>query len=330
MKRSRTISLAVFVPIMITLVVWALGPRVTVNPSIEPSELPHSLERLEQYVAGEESRYDLVPGAEKLIRFRHQDKRKTKFAMVYLHGFSASRRDTHPAPQLVADHLEANSFHTRLTAHGLADEELAAERFGRVSVNDWLNDAQEAIEVGKLLGDRVVVMGHSTGATLGMFQARNEPRVAALVLLSPNFGLKNNNARLALLPWGRQIIRTVQGEYFEFSPKSELHDRFWTERYRTDAIVEVIALADYCCQADYTAFRTPCLCVYSEADKIVSVQRIKEQMKRLGSQPAELHELSNPNGHGLAGEILSPSTTLPLVERITRFLDAELSLERLE
>lgn len=308
--------------LLLSVVGFVCGPRVSVDPRLRRLKLP-AIDALDEYLRKQESAVQPVPGTEKKIDYRHTDRQKTEYALVYVHGFSASRQDCRPVPQRVADHLKANAFHTRLTAHGQG-----AEAFARVSANDWLNDVHEAVEIGKRLGDRVVLMGHSTGATLCLWRAveRTDAEIAALVLLSPNFGIRNENAGIALYPWGKQIVRWFHGPYAGFSPKNDEHKRFWTERYRTEGVVQMIALVDFCCARDYAQFSTPCICFYSNQDRVISLKRLREKWTELDPSHERLHELHGSKGHALAGDILARETTASLTRKITEFLDEVLPL----
>lgn len=46
-------------------------------------------------------------------------KSKTKYAFVYLHGFSASEKEGHPVHRNIAKHFNANLYLARLQGHGL-------------------------------------------------------------------------------------------------------------------------------------------------------------------------------------------------------------------
>jgi alpha-beta hydrolase superfamily lysophospholipase len=124
-----------------------------------------------------------------------------------LHGFSATRQDTAPLASKVAQGLGANLFETRFTGHGSTDPQAMLEG----SVHRWLNDTAEALEIGKRLGEHVIVIGTSTGATLATVIFDQHPSrkegVAALVFVSPNFGVPDPNAPKALWPWGSRSRR---------------------------------------------------------------------------------------------------------------------------
>ena len=86
---------------------------------------------------------------------------KTPISIVYIHGFSASKGEVRPLADEIADQLDANLFYTRLTGHG---QDGAAMTQG--SVNAWINDYEEALAIGRAIGDKVVVIATSTGGSL--------------------------------------------------------------------------------------------------------------------------------------------------------------------
>ena len=109
----------------------------------------------------------IIPGAEKRVRwFEGRQGERTETAVIYLHGFSATRQEVAPLGEQLADELQANLFETRLAGHGRETGALA-----NVSAEDWMADAAEALAVGRRLGDRLVVVGTSTGATLALAAA---------------------------------------------------------------------------------------------------------------------------------------------------------------
>jgi esterase/lipase len=80
----------------------------------------------------------------------------------------------------VSREIGANIFYTRLTGHGIPWEELS-----KASLNGWINDAWEAYQIGKRIGNRVAVAATSMGATLGLWLASQDtPEIAALVFCS--------------------------------------------------------------------------------------------------------------------------------------------------
>ena len=105
---------------------------------------------------------DLRPGLEKSIIWAGKPNHRTRYAIVYIHGFSASKEELRPVPDLIAAHLGANIFYSRLTGHGRT-----AEAMREANVSAWNQDLAEAFEIGTMIGDQVIILSCSTGGTLG-------------------------------------------------------------------------------------------------------------------------------------------------------------------
>jgi alpha-beta hydrolase superfamily lysophospholipase len=154
-----------------------------VDYRIHPVSLPNNLEA---YLTEQEQLFDdIIPGTEKKIIWAVEPGVRTDMAVVYVHGFSATRQETAPLADLVANRLKANLFYTRLTGHGRSGEAML-----KGSVNAWLNDTVEAFEIGKRLGRKVIMMGTSTGGSAVTWMAAQPGTnaLSACILISPNFG----------------------------------------------------------------------------------------------------------------------------------------------
>ena len=145
---------------IIVAALWFLTPA-KLQPAIEVLVLPDDLDAwLQQTEQQASDRFGLVPGTEKRITW-FGEHRQTPYSVLYLHGFSATRQETAPLAEIVATRLGANLYETRLTGHGREREPLTGVR-----AEDWLQDAVEALTIAASLGERVIVIGTSTGATL--------------------------------------------------------------------------------------------------------------------------------------------------------------------
>ena len=147
-------------------IAFLLGPRVKVDTTVrfDPAAIGADPEA---YLAGRGRGEEHPAGQQKEIVWANPaTKAKTPMAIVYVHGFSASKWEVRPLPDKVAAALGANLFYTRLTGHG---QDGAAMAEG--SVNAWINDYAEAIAIGRAIGDKVVVIGTSTGASLATWAA---------------------------------------------------------------------------------------------------------------------------------------------------------------
>lgn len=261
----------------------------------------------------------LVPGTEeRTTRFAAG---RSKWAIVALHGFSATRQETAPLAEMLAERLNANLFEARLSGHGHADkpmEEVLAEH--------WLADATSALEQGAKLGDRIIVIGTSTGATLAtaMLDQDIMNDVETIVMISPNFQPTDPTAAWATRPGGLLLARLVVGETSCWEPRNELQAKFWSTCYPTTAGIEVMRLVNYANRQLPADISQRLLVFYSENDKVVSADAIRDAFETIESpqkQLVEIRESGDASNHVLAGDILSPQTTRGIAETIIEFIE---------
>src|SRR5262245_22775702 len=125
--RPRFIFIGVAV-CLVAIPAVVLGVDAVVRWSPRPSAIAEEVAAandLDAYVAArEDSVPDVKPAARKGIRWLDSThKSRRPIAIVYLHGFSATRAELSPVVERVADSLGANAFFTRLAAHGLTSGE---------------------------------------------------------------------------------------------------------------------------------------------------------------------------------------------------------------
>lgn len=293
----------------------ALGPRAHVDWSdVEPVEVPE-LTRLDAWLAAREARFDdLVPGTEKRIVWYRGRVETTTTAIVYIHGFSASRQELAPLPERVASALGANLFETRLAGHGRSGEALAA-----AEAEAWVADTKEAIEIGQRLGERVIVLGCSTGATLDAIVSSYWPQrgVAAHVWISPNFGAQAASARVLTWPWARTWVPWIAGERRTWEPANEAQGRYWTTSYPIEALFPMQALVDVAQVAPLERVRAPTLVIHSTDDPVIRSDAVEEAFERLGAETKARKPLTGVrDAHVLAGDIMAPGNT----ERVTALI----------
>ncbi len=263
---------------------------------------------------------DLIEGAEKQIVWAAAEQQKTPYSLVYIHGFSATRQETAPLSDTLAQRLGANLFYTRLTGHGRSWEAM-----GEASVNDWLNDAHEALEIGRQIGEKVIIIGTSTGGTLATWLAAQEDtaNLAGLVLISPNYWVRAPGAGVVLWPWGKQILHAIQGDTYQWEPANEDHGKYWSTQYPSVAILEMMRLLDHVKNMELEQINVPSLFIYSPNDQVVSAEEIETTFARFGSEKKMLEaieEVEDRSNHVLAGRILSPGSTLPIADMIESFV----------
>ena len=301
------------------LLVVLLGPRVKIDTTLHTKPLPKDLEA---YLKKQKARFpDITPNTEKkIVWWNSQSKQQTALSVVYLHGFSATRQEIDPFCTLLAKKLKANVFYTRLRGHGRSSNAMA-----EASVNDWLNDGAEALEIARRLGKHVIVVSSSTGATLALWLAAQKryQNLLALITFAPNFFPKDSRAGILLWPWGKWIGRLVTGKYRSWKPHNKEQGKYWTTRYPSSVLVTMMGLVELIAKTDLAEVKAPVLMVYSPKDRVINTQAIEERFPSLGSVNRKLLRFSksqDPSQHILAGRILSPRTTKPLLLEVLQFL----------
>ncbi|HUF75505.1 MAG TPA: alpha/beta fold hydrolase [Longimicrobiales bacterium] len=320
--RRRTAAI-VFGALVLLTILALLGPRARfegrwVEPDIGSD--------VDAYLAsGEAGVGGLKPGEAKGIVWADPGTREsTPLSVVYLHGFSADRHEVEPLVTDLGKALGANVFFQRLRGHGRDGDAL-----GEASVADWLADASEAVAVGARVGDQVVLVGTSTGGTLALWAAAQpeaEGRIAALVLISPNLGLRDPSARALTWPWGGVVARAVVGPERCFEPETPEQALHWTVCYPTRALLPMMAMVGHVRSMDLGRVRVPTLLFYSSSDQVVDAQETARILGGLGGDGPTVHlveDSGDPAAHVIAGAIMSPGTTDRVRERILDVLEEE-------
>jgi esterase/lipase len=310
---------------LVLLLLVVLGPRNVFGPEAPAPRVapPANLLELDGWLAHSEAAYpDIRPGTAKGVVWHGAVGQRTPWAVVYLHGFSSSRLELSPLPDLVARHLGANQFYTRLVGNGRTGAAM-----GEATVQDWLADAVEAVRIGRQLGHKVLVIGTSTGGTLGTWLAMRPEGdgVSAYVLVSPNFGPKDKRSELINGPWGQQLALALEGEMRGEVSADPQEAQGWTGRYATRALFPMMALVERVRESELSRFKTPVLVLYSQRDQTVDPAEIEAAFARIGSSNKTLEAVTYSESvgqHILAGDIRAPKATAPMVERINRWLDA--------
>ncbi len=300
-----------------TFILLILSCCTLSTASAENSRLLAIEDRLQEQEASLE---DIVSGAEKKVRWFNDVRQKTDLVLIYVHGFSASRQELSPTTEMVADKLGANTFYMRLAGHGRSDDAMAEG-----SVEKWQKDMLDALSIARELGDRTILISASTGGTLAMWSlaAGHEEGVVANILVSPNFGIKSRAARIVNWPGGLTLAKWINGDYNSFTPQSEKHGKYWTERYPLEAVVPMLDLVDDVENMNKSDITVPHLFIYSPADKVVDVDDIEETAGSLTSADVVMHRFSESTDeyqHVLSGDACSPESTSTMVDLMYSYI----------
>ncbi|MEL6679662.1 MAG: alpha/beta fold hydrolase [Pseudomonadota bacterium] len=277
------------------------------------------------YLARVEARFDdITPGVEKRVIWADPEARtRTPISIVYIHGFSATSEEIRPVPDRVAEALGANLHYTRLTGHGRGGPAM-----GEATVADWRRDLREAMAVGRLIGERVVVIGTSTGATLITLDlADMEVRdgIVGVAMIAPNFRIASPAARVLTLPLVRHWGPPLFGPERSFKPANEAHARYTTTRYPTVATIPLGALVAASNRQPFGAFRVPALFYFSDDDQVIDQSRTREIAEAWGGpmtlKAVTVGEGDDPFSHVVTGDMLSPGQTDAAVETLIAWIE---------
>jgi len=280
-----------------------------------------SITELDNYLKKSESNVSNIrPGCEKKILWSRESDTKTNKSIVFIHGFSASSIECSPVIELVAEKLKANLFLTRLRGHGQDGKALA-----EANLNELIKDTQEAIAIGKVIGDEVIVIGCSTGCSLIHLVLGQGIKIKSAIYISPNFSPKPLKGHALRLPGAKFLMPLVFGKTHSFIPKNKESARCWTTSYPISALFTIKDSVLAAHQVKHSKISTPMLFWFSDKDKIVNSKWTRKIASKIGDNVTLFNPIltnqDDPSKHGILGDILSPNQTKQGVEKILNWLD---------
>ncbi len=317
----------------VLIIVYLFGPQpdtpkyATAMPLVPPTA------ELEKFIAANEAMHKLRLNNEARIVWTNDSlKQKTEYAIVYIHGFSASQEEGNPVHRNIAKQFGCNLFLSRLAEHGID----TTEQLMNLTADNYWESVKEALAIGKQLGNKVILMGTSTGATQALQLAATYPNdVAALVLYSPNIAINDNNAWMLNNHWGLQIARLVKGgNYNDPTDDRPIYKQYWNKPYRLEAIVALEEMLETTMtKKTFKKIKQPVLLLYyykdeQHQDDVVKVSAIKEMFTQLATDTINKRAIALPNtgNHVMASPIKSKD--VESVERETKkFLEEVIHLK---
>ena len=309
-------KMRIFARILLFLVLLAVIYLVGPNPGdpVYNNSLPAvpTAPSLEKYISAKESMHNLRPDNEARIVWANDSaKHKTAFSIVYLHGFSASQEEGDPVHREIAQSFGCNLFLSRLAQHGID----TSEQLMHLTADNYWESAKEALAIGKQLGDKVILMGTSTGGSQALQLAATFPSdIAALILYSPNIAINDPNAWILNNPWGLQIARLVKGGKHNIPQDTRpIYKQYWNSPYRLEAAVALEEMLETTMTPEtFEKINQPVLMLYyykdeQNQDRVVKVSAMKEMFGQLAT-PANLKRsvaLPNTGDHVIASPIKS-------------------------
>ena len=313
------------------IVIYFLGPKPPKPVLKEVLPTVASINALDASIAAMEATHQIKPNNQAKIIWADSSKTQTDYAIVYLHGFSASQMEGDPVHQNIAKQFHCNLYLARLAEHGIDTTEdlmnLTAEKY-------W-ESAQLAYAIGKQIGKKVILMSTSTGGTLALQLAANYPEIAGLILYSPNIEIFDPSAPLLNNPWGLQIGRTVlKSNYVDIKYKDSAYPKYWNSHYRIEAVVALQNLLEATMtETTFKKIHQPTLALYyykdeANQDNVVKVNAIQKMMQQIATPSNLKMEMAIPNAgnHVLASPIVSKD--IVSVEQATAKFIQELIIKK--
>lgn len=322
---------ALLIPVVL-IVAYTAGP----NPSTpvytkDLPAVPAEPLALTQYIQQREAAHRLKPDNEaRIIWVNDSLKTKTEYALVYLHGFTASQAEGDPVHRNIAKKFGCNLYLSRLAEHGIDTTE---PMINLTAENYWAS-AKEALAIGRQLGNKVILVGCSTGGTLALKLAADYPEIASLVLLSPNIEINDPNAWLLNNPWGLQIARMVTGsKYLDSKDTRDIYRKYWTYHYRIEAAVALEELLETTMNKEtFKQVKQPVLLLYYYKDKVhqdstVKVSAMQDMFKALGTPEGKKRKVAMPEaGDHVIGSYIRSKDVEGVEREVEKFMRETLGL----
>lgn len=287
--------------------------------------VPDAPPMLEKEINSREALHKVKPENHARIHWANDSlKQVTAYAIVYLHGFSASQGEGDPVHKNIANTFGCNLYISRLADHGIDTTDalinLTSDRL-------W-ESAKRALAIGKKIGKKVILMGTSTGGSLALMLARHYPEVHALILLSPNISIKDKNAWLLNNPWGLQLARYIlNSDYIYSKDQSDIYKKYWYSQYRIEAAIELQELLETSMTpALFQQIKQPVLTLYFfrddvHQDDVVDVSSMKMMMDKLGTPLHQKRSVAMPNtGDHVIGSYVKSYDYAGVQQEIEKFM----------
>lgn len=334
MSILKKILFALVLLISVACVVYFVGPKPEFKPvDYTPPKVEQDLSQLDSLVAADEAKVaDLRPNNEARIIWASDKKEKTPISVVYLHGFSASQMEGNPVHKDFAKRYGCNLYLSRLAEHGRID----TNAFQNLTPDNFFESAQKALEIGRKLGDKVILMSCSTGSTLSIMLAKENPDIYAYIMLSPNIDIKDPTSTLVTEQWGPQITSLVLGGDYnriQYTPEAQ---KYWDKVYHINGIVVTKRLIkDYMNPQSFANIKAPLFMGYyykngEEQDNVVSVPRMLEFFDQIGTPADKKRKVAYTEitRHVICSDVMTDKTRL-VSDDINKFAEEVIGLKPL-
>ncbi len=306
--------------------------QTLINVSESLPDLPDNLVELDHLITNSELDVaNIKQDNEARILWFDDKPVKTACSIVYLHGFTASQGEGYPIHRDIARRYGCNLYLSRLYGHGIDKD-----AFRDMTMEKLIDSALFAYAVGRKIGENVILMGTSTGASLAILIASLYSEVKGIIAYSPLIDFHEIKARLIRSPYFRFLItRLIRFKYIHNSnnttPKEE---QYWYTDYHIDGLIALNEfIQTYMQTKTYQKVTQPFFLGYyyrdkKEQDPTVSVKKMMSMYQQLGTSQdrKKMINFRNANAHVIGSQYTSNtyydvrSETINFIEEILHIL----------
>lgn len=241
----------------------------------------------------------------------HKTKELQEYVILYFSGFTAGTEEIFPIVETIADQLGVLALFHRHPAHG-GDPRLMT----KVQAEDYVLAARESYHLAREWGRKVIVIGTSTGAALGFDLAFKES-LHSLIMISPNFRLRDWRAEYCRGPLGRLIVRSVLGKWIHVQRESDEITHRWIRHYPTMALSSLVNLTAIMASNSPKQIPIRCLAFFADQDPTIDSQFGMSHLQDVSKiEIICIHSRK----HVLAGQWSAPENISFVVDKVLAFL----------
>lgn len=224
------------------------------------------------------------------------------YAILYIHGFGASRAEGEATGDDLAETLGANIYYARLPGHGSTAEAHAAATF-----DQYLQEMETTLLQMPKLGKKVILIGTSTGALVATYlAAMHSDKLHAVILASPFWDFGDKTSRLLNFPGGLELGQLFLGKdrdaRWKKDPEKRQHPdyyKYWLMKQKFAAVVNLNNLRRYVVKKDtFEKITVPSMAMiyYQDADHnddAIDIRKVRNYFPLLKNAKNKLVEIAD-------------------------------------
>ncbi len=274
-------------------------------------------------VAARESREPrIIDGAEGCIRLAvGKEDQRTRQVYLYLHGLSACRQETAPVTETLSARADAHAVYARVAGHGMGDQAM-----GEVDGAAWLESVWSYWQRARQLGEHVVIVATSTGAAYATWLLARpgvQEQVAALLLMAPNYGVRDRRSGVLTWPGVENWLPKIMSPQKDWRKRDPRQKKYWSVNYGNRALIQMQLVLKVARSLPVEQFRTPLMVQCAPTDPVISPAAARRVFRRWGGQPKLWRWVDVPPGesaHVFVGDIMAPHRNDDVIDAFYRFL----------